>query len=541
MKAKKLLAVGSLAALTAVGLAACGNKSDKLASDQVLKWSYQSELPSMDPSKATDTISFDQMANSMEGLYRLGKDSKVTPGLAKSTKVSDDGLTYTFKLRKSTWSNGDPVTAKDFVYSWQRTVDPKTASEYSYLFSGIKNADAIIDGKKPVTDLGVKAVGDDKLVVTLEKDIPYFKLLMGFPLFFPQSQKAVEKYGDKYGTAAKYMTYNGPFKMTGWTGTNLKWKLEKNDKYWDKDNVKLSAIEFQVNKSTNTSYNLYQSNKLDYTFLSTEQAKQLNKQDGYHILKEARTNYLQYNVAKNKFLANQKIRQAISHAINRETLAANILGSGTLPSSSIVSKGLATYDGKDFVQVADSKANKLDKKEAQRLLKEGLQEVGEDKLTLNLLGDDTDVAKKVTEFVQSQLETNLGNGTKITVQNVPFKTRLSRVSGGDFDMAAVAWGADFADPISFLDLFTSDNSYNTGKWNNAEYDKLITASKTTDANNAKKRFNDLVKASDVLNEDQGATPLFQLNQAYMLRPGVKGLIQNSAGVTNNWKNVYISK
>lgn len=542
MKFKKVIATG--ASLVALGLAltACGSNSSKsgLADKQVLNWSYASELPSMDLSTATDTISFDQLNSTMEGIYRIGKNSKVEPGLATKTEVSKDGLTYTFTLRKNDkWSNGDPVTAQDFVYSWRRTVDPKTGSQYAYLFDGIANANDIIAGKKAVDTLGIKAEGKYKLVVTLEKKLPYFKLLMGFPVFFPQNQNVVEKYGKKYGTAAKYLVYNGPFKMEGWSGSNLSWKLVKNKNYWDKKDVKLSQINFSVNKSTTTSYNLYQSKKLDYTPLSTEQAKQLKGKDGYQVLKEARTNYLEFNET-NKVFANKKIRQALSYAVNRQVLADKVLGAGTLPSLGIVSRDLAFNKGKDFAVAAKTTAEvTYNKAKAQKLLKEGLAEVGQSKLSFTLLGDDTDVSKQVTESLQSQIQQTLPD-VDVSVSNVPFKTRLQRSEDGDFDVVVSAWGADFADPISFLDLFTSDNSYNNGKWKNAEYDKLITASKTTDAGNVDKRWDDMVKASKILSEDQGVAPLYQLNVAYMLNPSVKGVIQNTAGVTWSFKDAYIA-
>ena len=542
MKFKKVIATG--ASLVALGLAltACGSNSSKsgLADKQVLNWSYASELPSMDLSTATNTISFDQLNSTMEGIYRIGKNSKVEPGLATKTEVSKDGLTYTFTLRKNDkWSNGDPVTAQDFVYSWRRTVDPKTGSQYAYLFDGIANANDIIAGKKAVDTLGIKAEGKYKLVVTLEKKLPYFKLLMGFPVFFPQNQNVVEKYGKKYGTAAKYLVYNGPFKMEGWSGSNLSWKLVKNKNYWDKKDVKLSQINFSVNKSTTTSYNLYQSKKLDYTPLSTEQAKQLKGKDGYRVLKEARTNYLEFNET-NKVFANKKIRQALSYAVNRQVLADKVLGAGTLPSLGIVSRDLAFNKGKDFAVAAKTTAGvTYNKAKAQKLLKEGLAEVGQSKLSFTLLGDDTDVSKQVTESLQSQIQQTLPD-VDVSVSNVPFKTRLQRSEDGDFDVVVSAWGADFADPISFLDLFTSDNSYNNGKWKNAEYDKLITASKTTDAGNVDKRWDDMVKASKILSEDQGVAPLYQLNVAYMLNPSVKGVIQNTAGVTWSFKDAYIA-
>lgn len=539
MKLKKLLVAGTILACSSLTVNLLIPASASAASSKkTLNWSIPSELSTIDPSKVTDTYGGDMVSNTLEGLYRLGKNSKIEPGMAKKTTVSNDGLTYTFTLRSNNkWSNGDPVTAQDFVYSWQRTVDPKTASSYAYLFDGIKNANDIMAGTKAPEALGVKAQGKYKLVVTLEKQIPYFKLLMGFDVFFPQNQKAVEKYGDKYGTAAKYMVYNGPFKMVGWDGSNLKWKLVKNNSYWDKKNVKLKQINFQVTKSTTTSYNLYQANKLDQTNLSAEQARQLKNQSGYTVLKQARTNYLEFNQTMPIF-QNQKIRQAISYAINRKPLANTVIGGGSTPAKSVVSSGLASRDGVDFVNAAKtSVGTTYNKKKAQQLLQEGLKEVGKDSLSFTLLGDDTDASKKITEYLQSQIEANLP-GTKVTVENVPFKTRITRSQNTDFEVVVSSWQADFSDPISFLDMFTSNNSYNFGKWKNADYDKLITASKTTDATDPAKRWDDLVAASKLLNEDQGVVPLVQINTPQMIRPDVKGLIQNTAGITNNWKNVY---
>lgn len=539
MKLKKLLVAGTILACSSLTVNLLIPASASAASSKkTLNWSIPSELSTIDPSKVNDTYGGDMVSNTLEGLYRLGKNSKIEPGMAKKTTVSNDGLTYTFTLRSNNkWSNGDPVTAQDFVYSWQRTVDPKTASSYAYLFDGIKNANDIMAGTKAPETLGVKAQGKYKLVVTLEKQIPYFKLLMGFDVFFPQNQKAVEKYGDKYGTAAKYMVYNGPFKMVGWDGSNLKWKLVKNNSYWDKKNVKLKQINFQVTKSTTTSYNLYQANKLDQTNLSAEQARQLKNQSGYTVLKQARTNYLEFNQTMPIF-QNQKIRQAISYAINRKPLANTVIGGGSTPAKSVVSSGLASRDGVDFVNAAKtSVGTTYNKKKAQQLLQEGLKEVGKDSLSFTLLGDDTDASKKITEYLQSQIEANLP-GTKVTVENVPFKTRVTRSQNTDFEVVVSSWQADFSDPISFLDMFTSNNSYNFGKWKNADYDKLITASKTTDATDPAKRWDDLVAASKLLNEDQGVVPLVQINTPQMIRPDVKGLIQNTAGITNNWKNVY---
>lgn len=283
MRSKKLLASSIVILASAATLAACGsNSSQSSAKKQTLTWMNTAEMTTLDASKATDQASYEQINNVEEGLYLLGKNAKVQNALATSTKNSADGKTWTFTIRKDAkWSNGDPVTAKDFVYSWRRTIDPKTASEYAYLFSGIKNADAIVSGKKKPAALGIKADGKYKLTVTLEKRIPYFKLLMAFPLFFPQNQKFIEKAGSKYATSSKYMIYNGPYKQVGWTGSNLSWELVKNDKYWDKKSVKLDTVKFSVQKTPSTDYNLYQSGKLDAAYLDAQATKSLKGKTGY--------------------------------------------------------------------------------------------------------------------------------------------------------------------------------------------------------------------------------------------------------------------
>ncbi|MFT8726867.1 MAG: peptide ABC transporter substrate-binding protein [Liquorilactobacillus ghanensis] len=533
--------LAAVIAVSTVALAACGSKGSQQDSSQVLHWSEPTELQTLDLSKVVDTVSSDTISNSTEGLYRLGKDSKIEPGLATKTQVSNQGLKYTFTLRKnSKWSNGDPVTAQNFVYSWRRTVNPKTASQYAYLFSGIKNADAVANGKKPVTTLGVKAANKYKLVVTLDKNVPYFKLLMGFTVFFPQDQKAVEQYGSKYGTAAKYMVYNGPYKVAGWNGSNLNWHLVKNKDYWDQKAVKLQKITFQVAKSTTTSYNLYQNKKLDETYLDAEQAKQLSNNKDYVSLKQSRTNYLEFNQT-NKEFQNKKIRQALSYAVDRQQLVKKVLGNGSLPAKGIVSQDLASYQGKDFATAAATTTGvTYNKSQAQKLWREGLRELGVKKLSFTLMGDDDDMSKAVTDYLQSQFETNLP-GAKVAVENLPKKTRITRAAAGQFDVVLAGWAADFSDPISFLDLFTKNNAYNDGKWDNPTYDRLINVSKTTDVNNQNKRWQDLVAASKLLSQEQGVAPLYQLSQAQLLRSDVKGVVYNTAGIAFNFKHAYIAK
>ena len=541
MKLSKILSVGATVLASAALLAACGSNSSKESSSskKTLNWTVASEIPTMDMSKATDATSFNQLSNTMEGLYRLGKNSKLEKALATSEKVSKDGKTYTYTLRKSKWSDGSELTAKDFVYSWRRTVDPKTASQYSYLFSGIKNADAIVAGKKKPETLGIKAVGKYKLVITLERRIPYFDKLMGFAVFFPQSEKAVTKYGSKYGTASKYMLYNGPFKQVGWTGSNLSWKMVKNPYYWDKKNVKLDTITWSVQKTPSTAYNLYQSNKLDYTGLDASQTKQLKNQKGYVTLNQGATFYLQFNVAKNKYLANTNIRKALSLAVDRKGLTSS-LGGNSIPANTLTPTQLTDVNGEDYTKRISKSAKSFypastNKKEAVKYMNKGLKELGVSKFSFKILSDDTDAGKKTTEFLQSTFESTFGNKVSVSVQNLPFKTRLSRSTAGNFDIVVSGWSADFADPISFLDLFTSTNPENNGKWKNTSYDKLIADSKTTASTS--KRWDDLTKAEDILLNNVGVAPLYYNTNAALIRPTVKDVYQNRG--TWNFKDTYI--
>ena len=550
MNLKTAAKVTAVAGASLLFLAACGSKSSSSSSSsskQVANWTESAELPTMDLSKSTDVVSSDMLNNTNEGLYRIGKNGSITPGIAKATKVSNGGKTYTFTLRKNAkWSNGDKVTAKDFVYGWQRTVDPKTASQYAYLYSGIKNADQIANGKKAVSTLGIKADGDYKLTVTLDKPIAYFKKLMGFVNFFPQNENAVKKYGSKYGTTSSDMVYNGPYKMTGWKGTNLTWTLKKNNNYWDKKNVKMSAINYQVVKDPSTGLNLFNSNKVDYTTLSSTQVKNYKTNKDYLVRKTASTFYVEFNRDdSNKTLAkafkNKKIRQAMSLAINRKEFVKNTLGDGSTVSKGYVSQDLAKNPktGKDFTSDAYVASSvEYDQAKAKKLFKEGMKEIGETKLSVKLLSDDTDGAKKTTEYIQGAWEKL--PGMSVTNQNVPFKTRLARSQAGNFDTVISAWNADFTDPISFLSLFTSSNSYNNGKYNSPAYDSAITKAEGSDSNDTSARWSDMVSAEKQLMDDQGVIPIYQQAAATLTRTKFKGIIYNTAGTNYNLKYMHVN-
>ena len=532
-------------------LAACGKHNSqssgngKYASSQVLNLSYPSSLDSIDISNMSG---YGSTGNIFESLYRLGKNGSITPGLAKSTKVSKDGKTYTFTIRNAKWSDGSKITAQDFVYSWKRTVTPATKSQYAYLFSGVKNADEIVAGKKSPSTLGVKAQGEHTFIVTLDKPITYFKKLMTYPLFGPISEKAVKKWGNKYATKAQYMLYSGPFKLTGWTGTNNSWQFVKNNQYWDKKAVHLQKINYTVNESTTTTLNLFQEKKLDLTQLASEQVKNMKSSSDYTTYPYSITAFLVYNFQDSnatikKALNNAKIRQAISLSINRKTLVKNVIGDASTVSKTFVPQDLVkdAKTGKDFADESTVKnSTSYNKALAQKLWKQGLKETGIKKLSIQLLASNDEPNKPISQYLKSALEKNL-DGLTVNLSNIPSKVASSRAQSGDFDLYLSGWGADFNDPISHLQIMTNNSGYNYGKYNSSTYNALVNKAQNQDANDTSARWQDMINAEKTIMKDQGITPWYQTVYSYLQNPKVKGIIHNTAGTQWNYKYAYIAK
>ncbi|MCS6091723.1 peptide ABC transporter substrate-binding protein [Lactobacillus sp. LMY-20] len=550
MKKRSVLAVVMSLVLVTV-LAACGKHNSqssgngKYASSQVLNLSYPSSLDSIDISNMSG---YGSTGNIFESLYRLGKNGSITPGLAKSTKVSKDGKTYTFTIRNAKWSDGSKITAQDFVYSWKRTVTPATKSQYAYLFSGVKNADEIVAGKKSPSTLGVKAQGEHTFIVTLDKPITYFKKLMTYPLFGPISEKAVKKWGSKYATKAQYMLYSGPFKLTGWTGTNNSWQFVKNNQYWDKKAVHLQKINYTVNESTTTTLNLFQEKKLDITQLASEQVKNMKSSSDYTTYPYSITAFLVYNFQDSnatikKALNNAKIRQAISLSINRKTLVKNVIGDASTVSKTFVPQDLVkdAKTGKDFADESTVKnSTSYNKALAQKLWKQGLKETGIKKLSIQLLASNDEPNKPISQYLKSALEKNL-DGLTVNLSNIPSKVASSRAQSGDFDLYLSGWGADFNDPISHLQIMTNNSGYNYGKYNSSTYNALVNKAQNQDANDTSARWQDMINAEKTIMKDQGITPLYQTVYSYLQNPKVKGIIHNTAGTQWNYKYAYIAK
>lgn len=517
----------------------------KLAAKQVLNRTETNEIPTMDTSKNTDTLGSQILGNTMEGLYRLDKDNKPIPAAAESSTKSEDGKKYTFKLRKDAkWSNGDPVTAKDFVYGWQRLLDKNTAAEYAFIAYYIKNAEAINKGEKPATELGAKAVDDYTLEVELEKPVPYFLNLLAFPSYYPLNEKFVKEKGEKFGLEADTTLYNGPFVMASWKHEQG-WQLKKNDKYWDNKTVKLEEINYSVVKEVATKVNLYDTGSIDFTLLSGEFVdKYKSNKDEYGEYAESSTFFLRLNQKRNGQdtpLKSKKLREAIALSVDKKGLANVILNNGSKATDQLVPKGLATGpDGKDY-QDTFKNGLKQDTKKAAAAWEEAKKELGKDQVTIELLSYDDGTAKKIADYVKDQIEKNL-NGVTINTKIQPFKQKLKLESAQDYEISYAGWSPDYADPMTFIDMFDSKSPYNQMGYSNPKYDEMVQKAGNELLSDPKKRWEALGKAEKLfLEEDAGLVPLYQTGRSYVMKPNVKGIVKHNISPEYSFKWAYVTE
>ncbi|XLP20131.1 peptide ABC transporter substrate-binding protein [Bacillus toyonensis] len=562
-KMKKLTAVVVPVLTMSVALTACSGsggekktittsnsgeekKSDiKYAAKQVLNRTENQEIPTMDTSKSTDTLGAQILGNTMEGLYRLDKDNKPIPAAAESSTKSEDGKKYTFKLRKDAkWSNGESVTAKDFVYGWQRLLDKNTAAEYAFIAYYIKNAEAINKGEKPATELGAKAVDDYTLEVELEKPVPYFLNLLAFPSYYPLNEKFVKEKGDKYGLEADTTVYNGPFVMSSWKHEQG-WQLKKNDKYWDKKTVKLEEINYSVVKEVATKVNLYDTGSIDFTLLSGEFVdKYKSNKDEYGEYSEASTFFLRLNQKRNGQdtpLKSKKLREAIALSVDKKGLANVILNNGSKATDQLVPKGLATGpDGKDY-QDTFKNGLKYDPKKGAAAWEAAKKELGKDQVTIELLSYDDGTAKKIADYVKDQIEKNL-KGVTINTKIQPFKQKLKLETAQDYEISYAGWSPDYADPMTFIDMFESKSPYNQMSYSNPKYDEMVGKAGNELMGDAKKRWETLGKAEKLfLEEDAGLVPLYQTGRSYVMKPNVKGIVKHNISPEYSFKWAYVTE
>ena len=522
-----------------------GNGGDSQGSEEtaaVRTVTVQAPTPiiSMDHHIATDGTSFIAATMCISGLMELDENGNPLPDMAESYDLSDDGLTYTFHLRDAVWSNGDPVTANDFVYGWNRLVDPDTASDYSWML-------------ETASVESYEATDDKTFVVKLSTPSGFFVALTAFPSFFPMNQKFVEEKGDQYSLSVNDLLYNGPYTMTSWT-SGYSFEFELNPNYWNAEKYKNEYAEkvvFREITDTQTALMEYESGNLDNVSLSCEQVDANKDVDGFVNRLAGYMYYLSVNMGNNVHdrsgaadLANANVRQAMLYAIDREDIA-RVLNDGSVAAGGIIPIGLASNpsNGKDFRDDA-GQVVAYDPDLAKDYYAKAVAELGHD-VTFELLygTDEGDSVIKAAERIQFYLEQA---GFTVNLNGKPKKERLDlagNTNDHDYDVMLTRWGPDYGDPQTYMDLFVSTNSSNNdGGYNSAEYDGLVAdAERGAGATDADVRWKDFLDAGvQLVKTDAAVIPVFQAGGAMIISPSISGIEFHSAAV-DSYRHIVVNK
>lgn len=523
-------------------LSACSNKKSLYSDEgQVFRKIITQDITTLDTALITDAVSSDVAGQTFEGLYSIDKNDKVTLGVAKETpQKSNGGKTLTINLRKDAkWSNGDPVTAHDFVYAWRKVVDPKAASEFAYIMSDIKNADLVNTGKKPLNSLGIKALNKYKLQIDLERPVPYINELLALSTFYPQDAKIAKKYGKKYGTNAERAVYNGPFKVTNWQVED-KIQLVKNNQYWDKKSVKLDKVNYKVLKDQQAGASLYDTNSIDDTIITSEQVDKYKGSKELNYRLTAATFYIKMNEKTVPEFKNKNLRLAIAQAINKKGYVKTVLNDGSLASNNFTGIGTAkTPDGKDFASTVESPL-KYNPKVAKQNWEKAKKELGKKEFAFTMNTQDTPASKIAAEYIKSQVESNLP-GVTLKIKQMPFKQKTTLELANNYEATYSGWSPDYPDPTAFLETMTKDNAQNNTDWDNKEYNRLLKESNSSLLRETEKRNEALQRAESILLHDAPVAPVYQKGEAHLTNPQVKGLQYHKIGPDTTLKHVYIDK
>lgn len=522
---RMLMAVAAASALSIVSfngsLKAFANDKDK----KVITIALTEEPPNLNSTKSTDQASFMILGHVKEGLLRYDESGKLVAGVAEKWELNDKGAT--FWLRKNAqWSDGKPVTANDFVFSWRLAVDPKNASEYAFIMYPVKNAEAISKGKLKPDQLGVKAVDPHTLKVEFEKPCGYFLSLMAFGTYLPIREDFYQTTAGAYASDADKMLFNGPFKLVKWVHS-ASLRMEKNEKYWRANEIKIDVIDSPyITSDSQARFNLFKDKKIDFVGLDA-QTLQVASKENFRIKKFADGSvwYLEFNHRPGKPTANKNLRKAIQYSFDPQELLSKVLTTpGNVPGKSLFPEWLQGNKQK-FRQEYPVKLVKPDVKTAQSYLEKAKKELGGTLPDLVFLTGDSADASKEAEFYQGLFKEKLGINLKIDKQT--FKQRLAKMTSGDFDIVSAGWGPDYADPMTFADLFTSWNDNNRGRFRNSEYDKWIkTAQDTADP---KKRMDAMAKVQEIILEELPILPTYERGSTYLQSERVSGVVRNIIG------------
>ena len=555
-KAKAFLAVAMAATLT-VGLTGCGGNADTsapatadnagtqaasadnsgaapaetgAASASDLNIMLETPVQSLDPQQATDGTSFEVIANFTDGLMQMDKDGQAVNALAESYDLSEDGLTYTFHIREdANWSNGTPVTAADFVFAWQRAVDPNVASEYSYMLSDIgqiKNAAEIIAGEADKSELGVTAVDEKTLQVELNVPVSYFLSLMYFPTYYPVNEEFFTSCGDTYATSPETVLSNGAFVLDSYEPAATAFHFTKNNDYYDAANIQLAGLNYQVIQDSQQALMSYQTGALDTTLVNGEQVDQVKEDPEFMAIGAGYLWYVAPNVDTVEELKNLNIRLALTHAINRDSITTDVLKDGSAPTYTAVPMDFAAGpDGSDYsadqTKYADVCSYDADK--ALEYWNAGLAELGVSEITLDMVVDADDAPQKVAQVLKEQWETTLP-GFTVNLVVEPKKQRVEDLQNGNFELGLTRWGPDYADPMTYLGMWITNNPNNYGLWSNAEYDAIIAECTTGDlCTDAQGRWERLYDAEKIVMDEAVIFPLYTQCNAVMMSSTVTGV------------------
>ncbi|MCE2573505.1 ABC transporter substrate-binding protein [Motilimonas eburnea] len=493
----------------------------ELAAVQQLVKGNGAEVATLDPHKTEGVPEANVLRDLFEGLVTSGPNGETLPGVASHWETTDNKI-YTFHLRKDAkWSNGDPVTAHDFEYSFKRGVDPVTASPYSWYFekATIKNAKAIIAGTTAASELAVNAKDDHTLIIELEKPLPYFVSMLYHTSTLPVHKATVEGKGDKW-TRPGNMVSNGAYQLETWT-VNERIVLKRSPQYWDNASTVINQVSYLPLQSQNAEMNRFLADEIHMTYeMPIEHFKRLKKEhpDSIKVTGYVGTYYYQFNT-KQKPFDDVRVRTALSYTINREAIANFILGQGQTPAYSFTPE---IVDG--FTPAPQAWAA-LSQKERDAKAKALLAEAGYNKdnpLTFDLLYNTSENHKKVAIAIASMWKKGLG--VEVKLENQEWKTYLDSKKQGNFSVARAGWIADYNEASSMLSLLESDNGNNDGKYNSPAYDELMAKSrKTTDAN---ERANYYQQAESILSQDMPVAPIYQYVSARLVKPYLGGYPNN---------------
>ncbi|MBX4149954.1 peptide ABC transporter substrate-binding protein [Paenibacillus sp. FSL W7-1279] len=535
-KQKKLLLLMTLILAFSSVLAACGADKNEGANnggtadkpkEQVFRMNLASDPPTLDPGLAQDNTSNTVISAVFEGLVRKGADGSEEPGVAEKWDISEDGLKYVFTLRKDAkWSNGDSVTAKDFEYAWKRVLDPNftPASPYAYQLYYIKNAEAYNLGEiKDANEVGVKATDDYTLEVTLANPTPYFLSLMSFQTYFP-IHSSVEG-NASWATKPETLIGNGPFKVSQMT-KGQKIELVKNDQYWDKDGIKLEKVQMSIVNSSATELSSYRNDELDYAGhptgnIPTDQLNAIKKELGDELMIKgiSSTYFYIFNTTEEPF-DNVNIRKAFAMAIDRQAIVEKITQGGQLPAHGFVPPGIKGESDEYRKEVPDTYFDE-NLEEAKKLLEQGMKEKGYTTLPeVTLIHNSDDNHKKIALAIADMWKNNLG--VTVKVQNQEWGVFLKNRTDLNYQVARSGWGADYNDPMTYIDMWTSNGGNNDTGFKNEEYDKLVKDAYATSDN--AKRMELMSKAEKILvEENQVVMPIYYYSSVSLVKPWVKNL------------------